>query len=131
MTEIFQNQNGEKYFYAKLVSVAQNPTTYTNAKGEVKTQWPCTIEMVTRDSEQKFVSGIINDGNFKYGMEVGEEYLVNLLTYNDAPLLQVSHLQRRPIGERLSTDEVNELFDVTVKAPAAVSLTPEEAQAAF
>jgi hypothetical protein len=88
----------EKKIMAKLVSIASTPKSQTNAKGDITNFYPCTVELTNSKGELVQRSGRVFEGNFKYGMNVGDSYSTTVKGYVDSKGEQqvdivVSHLQ--------------------------------------
>lgn len=82
----------------KLVSIAKDALSQTNSKGETTLFYPCTIEFKNPQGNLIQSSARVFEGNFKYGMEVGNEYRATARAYQDKDGawqvdIQVSHLQ--------------------------------------
>lgn len=88
-----------KKIMVKLVSIASDFKSQTNAEGKVTNFYPCTVEYKSPATGELVQSGArVFEGNFKYGVSVGETYSAEARPYVDAAgELQVdmvmSHLQ--------------------------------------
>lgn len=88
----------EKKLMVKLVSIAKDALSQTNAKGETTLFYPCTIEFKNPQGNLIQTSARVFDKNYQYGMAVGNEYRATARTYADKDGawqvdIVVSHLQ--------------------------------------
>ena len=88
----------EKKLMVKLVSIAKDALSQTNAKGETTLFYPCTIEFKNPQGNLIQTSARVFDKNYQHGMAVGNEYRATARTYADKDGawqvdIVVSHLQ--------------------------------------
>ena len=112
------NGNPRVAFDAELLAVSNNTLTNSNGK-EFKI---VNIRFEDKNKEMQDVTAICYEGNYKYGIEVGNKYLTTatFVEEDNAVYLQMSHLIA---GERADSS----MFDFS----AEFAEVPEEAKTAF
>jgi hypothetical protein len=78
----------EMQFNGKLLSISNNVLTNSNGKSYKVV----SIEFVDIEGVVQKASGIIYEGNYKNGVEVGKEYLCTASESNGQAYIHMSHL---------------------------------------
>ena len=111
------NGNQEANFSAKLISMSE--TTLSNSNN--KNYKIATIEFKDINNETQRISAFIYEGNYKYGMTIGESYLATASQVNDSVIVRLSHLvsnANRPNADMFGFEAVAETITTTEEIPA-------------
>ena len=92
------NGNQEANFSAKLISMSEATLVNSNNKNYKI----ATIEFKDINNESQRTTSFIYEGNYKYGMTLGESYLATASQVNDGVIVRLSHLVSS--GNRASAD---------------------------
>ena len=99
-------------FSGKLLSISDREFENTNGKNYKV----ATIEFADINGEIQRASCFIYEGNYKYGMEVGQSYLATATKTDQGPIIQLSHLQSA--ADRPTADMFGEFSEAEVSVPA-------------
>ena len=80
--------NQEANFSAKLLSISEKTLVNSNDKNYKI----ATIEFKDINNETQRTSAFIYEGNYKYGMTIGESYLATASQVSDGVIVRLSHL---------------------------------------